>query len=300
VVGGLLVDLLGWRSVFWLNLPVGVIGFLLSVRALAAAPAKPSARIEPFGHMLGVIGLAGLAFTVIEGPALHWSSPVIIVSAVITVLAIVAFVVRERRVAEPMFPVQLFHNSRFTAANLINFLLCFGLYGIIFLLGLFFQQVRGADPMHGGLQMLPMMLVFVIGNLGFARVVPKTGTRVPMMVGLLLAGVVSVVLLWVSPTTPYWLLATAIAVGNLGLGVAAPASTAAMMDTVGQANAGIGGSTLNANKQVGALVGVAVMGAVLASGGGNWYSAARIDFGLSVLAYLVAGVIAARAFRGTR
>lgn len=287
VIGGVLVNWLGWRSIFMINVPIGIVGFLLTVKLIQPLPEDSRGPIKLLGHAFGVLALAGLAYSLIEGPTHGWGSPTIVGSIVVTLVFAAAFVVRELRVPDPILPIRLFRSAAFATPNVVGFLLNFGLYGVLYMIGLFLQQVHGASPLKAGLEMLPMMIVFVIGNLFVARIVPRTGTRLPMIAGLATAGVVSLLLATVSPAMPYWLLALGMSVANLGLGVTASAMTAALVEAAGPANASVASATFNAVRQVGTLVGVAVAGTVLVSFA-DWYGAAGTTLIVAGIAYLAA------------
>ncbi len=266
VVGGVLVAVAGWRSIFMVNIPIGLLAIALTTRLVPALPAKVG-RVPLAGHALGVVALAGACFGLIEGPNLGWSSPEVLGAFAAAVIAGASFVWHERRAATPIVPVALFADPRFSAANAVGFLLNLALFGGVFMLGLFLQEARGASPLRAGLELLPVMAVFVIGNLGFARVVSRTGVRVPLIVALAVAGVGTLTLVSIGPAVPYLVLAVVMAATNLGVGVGVPALTAALMQAAGPDNANLGGATLTANRQIGALVlvGVAATGVVLAS-----------------------------------
>ncbi|GAA3837847.1 MFS transporter [Saccharothrix violaceirubra] len=298
VVGGVLVDSFGWRSIFMINVPIGLVGFVLTAKLIKPVDEDTTRRVKPLGHLFGVVALAGLAYALIEGPDQGWGSPGIVAAIAVAVVFATAFVVRERRGDDPILPVELFRAKAFSIPNAVGVLLNFGLYGVLFMIGLFLQQVHGATPLRAGLQMLPMMIVFVVGNLVVARFVPKIGTRLPMIVGLSVAGVVSVLMAAVSPATPYWVLALAMSVANLGLGITAPAMTAALVEAAGPAHASVASATFNAGRQVGTLLGVAVAGTVLASFA-DWYGGARTTFLVAAAAYLVAVALVLRHIRRT-
>jgi DHA2 family methylenomycin A resistance protein-like MFS transporter len=296
VVGGVLVDTFGWRSIFLLNLPIGIIGFLLTAKLIAPVAEDTGRRIALPGHVFGVLALAGLSYALIEGPAKGWASAPILVSAAGFVVFAVVFVAHEVRSDAPILPTNLFGRAAFSVPNAVGFLLNFGLYGVLFMIGLFLQQVHGASPLRAGLQMLPMMIVFVVGNLFVAKIVPKVGTRLPMICGLSVAGVASVLMAFISPQTPYWQLALAMSIANLGLGVTASAMTAALVEGAGPGQASVASATFNALRQVGTLVGVAVAGTVLASLA-DWYGGARTTFLVAGVAYLLAVALVLRFVR---
>jgi len=298
VIGGLLVHSFGWRSIFLVNLPVGVLGLLLAARVVPGLPGRP-ARFAWTGHALGLGMLGLLCFTLIEGSVLGWVSLPILGSTAGTLGLAALFVRNLRTSARPVLPVSLFASSRFSAANAVGFLVNAGVYGELYLLGLFLQSARGDSPLLAGAEMLPVTGVFVLGNLLFARLTGRFGVYRPLLAGLLLAAVALLSLTTVSAAMPYPVMAGLLVVGNLGVGVAVPAMVAALVDAAGVEHANAGAATMNANRQVGTLVGVALTGIVLAATGGHWYSAAAIDFGLSGLGCLAAALLAWRFLRGS-
>ncbi|WP_246861352.1 MFS transporter [Bacillus cytotoxicus] len=294
-VGGVLVNIFGWRSIFLINIPIGIIGLLMAYLIVTHPPGKKG-ELNILNHILGIIALAGLAFTLIEGPSLGWSTFPIIIASIVTVITAVLFIYTERRVKEPIIPIKLFNNSSFLSANLVGFLINFALFGGIFMFGLFLQKAEGASPFIAGIELLPMMTVFIIGNLLFTRLTTRLGVKFLMLASIAIAGISSLLLMLIVPSAPYWILAVIYALANLGVGVAVPAMTATVMQAAGKEHANITGATLNANRQVGALVGVAIMGIVLHEAQ-NWYSGAKISFLIMGIAYLGAALLTWRFVR---
>ncbi|MEW1751521.1 MFS transporter [Streptomyces angustmyceticus] len=289
-LGGLLVGTFGWRSIFLVNLPIGVAGLVLTRRVVAAVPARGTA-LGGSGHVLGLLALGSLSYALIEGPAQGWSAPPVLGAVAVAVLAMAGFVLRERAARTPVLPVALFADSSFTAANVVGFLFNFAFYGVLFVLGLFLQTARGASPVTAGLQMLPAVLVIPFGNILYARFGPRAGNRAALTASLALSAVGYVLLfLIVSPGLPYWVLAVVLAVGNIGSGVSSPAMTGVLMAAAGREHADIGSATLNANRQIGSLVGIAGMGAVLAGAGGG-HRGADHAFALTAGALALAAVV---------
>lgn len=169
LLGGVLIHQFGWRGIFLINLPLGVAGLWLARRRIHAAPRRPRA-LNPISHLLGVIALSSLCFVLIQGNAYGWTSPRITGVTGLCALAIVLLVRRERRHAEPILPRVLFQTPHFAAANAVGFLINLASYGQLFLLSLFLQHARGADALQTGIQLVPMLAVFSIGNLISGRV----------------------------------------------------------------------------------------------------------------------------------
>lgn len=295
MVGGVLVAWLGWRSIFWLNVPIGIVGLLLTRGCIAPSPRHAQA-LNPASHALGVTGLAALAFALIEGAPLGWSSAPIVAAMSLATVAIAAFVARERRDATPVVPRALFHDSRFPAANAIGFLINLGAFGQLFLFSLFLQQARGTDAWHTGVDLLPLMAVFTVGNLLSSRITARWGARWPMLWGLLGSAILSLLLAACGAQLPYGWFALGAALANFGVGIAVPAMTATVMHVAGQAHANIAAASLNANRQIGALIGVAAMGAVLHTIP-SWPQALPITFGIIGLAYACAVMLVNRYIR---
>ncbi|WP_310723968.1 MFS transporter [Streptomyces sp. N2A] len=298
-IGGLLVGTLGWRSIFLVNLPIGVAGLLLTRRVIAAVPARGSA-LGGTGHVLGLLALGALSYALIEGPDQGWSAPLVLGAFALTVVAVAGFVLRERTARTPILPVALFSDSRFSAANVVGFLFNFAFYGALFVLGLFLQTARGASAVTAGLQMLPAVLILPFGNMLYARIGHRLGNRTALTASLAVSAAGYVVLfLIVRPGLPYWVLAVVLAATNIGSGISSPALTGVLMEAAGREHADIGSATLNANRQIGSLVGIAGMGAVLTAAGGG-HPGAQAAFALTAGALAVAAVTGWLGVRGRR
>lgn len=262
LIGGVLVHQFGWRSVFWVNVPLGLLAIVMAQLVLAA-PARQPRDLSLFSHALGVAALAGLSFVLIEGPVLGWLSPLVVAAAALALLAAAMLLQRERQGSHPLLPRALFHSSSFGAANGVGFLINFSVFGQLFLLSLFLQQAGGADALQSGLRLLPMMAAYTVGNFLAGGIAARHGTRKPMLAGLLTAGAMALVLMGLKPGTPYGLLALGAGIMNVAIGIAIPAMTATVMRVAGKQHANSAAAALNANRQVGALVGVALTGSIL-------------------------------------
>lgn len=292
LVGGILIHSFGWRSVFLVNVPVGLLGLFLAVKMIPAVE-KHARALTITSHFLGVLMLAALSFVLIQGPVYGWSSMPIVSAVIVVLLALGTLVQRERSGAAPLLPRALFATPQFAAANGIGFLINFGVYGQFFFLALFLQQARGADALQTGLQMLPMMAVIFIGNLSSGRMTAHWGPRLPLRLGLTVGAIFSALLMALTPATPYWMLAVAGALANLGISTAIPAMTTAVMQVAGKRHANSAAAALNANRQIGALVGVALMGAILHTFVG-WTTRIVLAYGVIAVVYALALVLVLR------
>jgi DHA2 family methylenomycin A resistance protein-like MFS transporter len=262
LIGGVLVHQFGWRSVFLINLPIGVFGIAMTQFLIPATP-KHERPLSLISHGLGVLTLGALSFFLIEGPNLGWVSVPVMFAAVITVVTTIALVQQERRGAHPLLPRALFETHSFTAINVVGFLFNFGMFGLIFLLSLYLQQERGADALKAGLQLVPMMVGITVGNLSSARFSARFGMENVMLAFSAAAALIALILAIAQRYMPYPLLLVCVTIMSLFVAVAIPAMTTLAMQIAGRAYASSAAAALNANRQIGALVGVALMGIIL-------------------------------------
>jgi DHA2 family methylenomycin A resistance protein-like MFS transporter len=263
LMGCMLIHQFGWRGIFLINIPLGIAGLWLARRRILAAPRRPRA-LNPLSHLLGVIALSALCFVLIQGNAYGWASGRIAATAALFLAATALLVRRERRHAEPIIPRALFATTQFAAANGVGFLINLAAYGQLFLLSLFLQQARGADALQTGIQLVPMLAVFSIGNLISGRISARWNVSASLLGGVSLATAMSAAAIFaITPDVAYWPFAAIVALANLGVGIAVPAMTSVVMQVSGKRHANSAAAALNANRQSGALVGVALMGTIL-------------------------------------
>jgi DHA2 family methylenomycin A resistance protein-like MFS transporter len=295
LVGGVLIHSFGWRSVFLINVPVGLFGLVMANKMIPKIQ-KNARDLTILSHVMGIVMLGALSYVLIQGPAYGWTSRPILTAAALVIVAFSLLVRHERRGKAPLLPAELFATPRFAAANGIGFLINFGVYGLFFYLSFFLQQARGADALQTGIQLLPMMVVIFAGNLASGRITAHFGPRFPLLLGLGSGAVFVGMLTNLTPQTPYWLLASLIAVVNLGISIAIPAMTMAAMQVAGRKHANSAAAALNANRQIGALVGVAIMGAILHTFT-DWSTRNLLAFGSICVVYAAALILVARYIR---
>ena len=293
LAGGMLIDLLGWRSIFLINLPLGLAGLWLA-RAHLASPAPRPRPLNPGSHLLG-IGMLGLAsYALIQGNVYGWTAPRIVTASVLALACGAALLARERRHPHPIVPRALAQTPGYLATNTYGFLVSFSVYGLIFLLSLYVQQALGADALQAGLKLLPVFGVFSIGNLAAGRLAARWGARATMLAGAAIGALAAIATAMLcAPDSPYLLLVILLAVGNLATGAAIPAMTALALQIGGATHANSAAAALNANRQAGALVGVAAIGGVLHALP-DWHASLPTAMFLIAAAYAGNVVIAAR------
>ncbi|MET9626876.1 MFS transporter [Lentzea sp. NPDC006480] len=248
VAGGVLAGTLGWRAIFFVNVPVGIVTLVV----LARTPSSPRVArpLDLLGQVTAMVALVALTFGVIEGePA----------ALGLAAVAAVAFVVVESRVAAPMVPLSLFRSRAVSVSMVIGFVVNAAFYGLVFVLSLFFHDRLGLSPMAAGLLFLPMTAVIAVANLVSARLAARYGPRVPIVLGQVVCGLAMVSLLW-AESGP--VIAVLLAPVGFGLGLVVPSLTAVVMGEVAADRAGMTAGVLNSVRQTGGALAVAVFGAV--------------------------------------
>ncbi|QKW39963.1 MFS transporter [Actinomadura sp. NAK00032] len=291
-IGGIMVDAFGWPSIFLINLPIGIAGMLLTRRHIAMTEGGAQPLAVP-GHAAVIVGLAAISFALIEGPQLGWTAPPVLAAVAAATLAAVLLIGRERRTDNQVMPWTLFRGARFAGANAVGFLFNAAFYGSLFTIGLYVQHAHGASPLQAGLEILPLTVFIPVSNIAFARISGRVAAGPVLAVSFLVAGAASLALVTLSPSTPYWMLAVALGLAGIAGGFISPAMTAATVNAAGTRHANTAGSVLNANRQIGSLVGIASTGAVLAVAPG-WTAGAALSFLLVGAAYIAGALIAWR------
>ena len=266
VLGGFLVHVLSWRSIFFVNVPLGAIGIWLIWRFVEESTIHQGSRFDLAGQLLALVTLSSLTATMIETSPLGWSSPLVLLGFGIALVGGVAFVLVEARVRMPMLPLDFFRSSTFSAATLVGLAINLTFYGVIFVLSLYLQQLRHFSPLAFGVAFLPLPLVLLPSNLAAGWLGGKIGLRSLMVVGLLIAAVGYWLLHGLDTTTPYIAMLPGLLVIPLGIGLAAPAMTTALLSAVPRSRSGIASGVLNTVRQAGGAIGVALFGSLLAQG----------------------------------
>ncbi len=229
VVGGLLVTPVDWRSIFWINIPVGLMAVVLTLRYIPESKAPLARRVDVPGQVLVIMVLATLTYSIIEGPDRGWSSPVIIGTFAVAAISLTALLACEHRAREPLIDLRFFRSVPFSAAAVIAVAAFAALGGFLFLNTLYLQDVRGLSPLHAGIDTLPMAAMIVLLAPVSGRTVSRRGARIPLVIAgsALFASCLALVRL--SGTTPFSWLFTAYVIFGAGFGfVNAPITNAAV------------------------------------------------------------------------
>ncbi|SDT76677.1 MFS transporter [Actinoplanes derwentensis] len=261
-LGGLLLEHFWWGSVFLLNIPIAALG-LLAALAFIPESKGPASRPDTVGALLSTIGMTALIWGVISAPEHGWESLRTSGGFVVALVALTGFILWERRVAEPMLPLELFRNRNFRGASLALVLLSFSAGGVMLAITQYLQFVLGYEPIQAGTAFIPMIVTTMVFN-GVGVVVDKRfGARVALSAGLLLVAGGFAILASLDPQDGYLKLATALVVIGMGSGVAAPAAVGTLLGALPPERAGVGSAVNDTVQQVGTALSVAVLGSVL-------------------------------------
>ncbi|MFC6066346.1 MFS transporter [Streptomyces ochraceiscleroticus] len=263
VLGGLLVAAFGWRAVFYVNLPFGALGLVLTARHVVAPRPARGAALDLPAQVLGVLTLVAVAFGIIEAGHTGWTDPAVLSSLALFVLCGAGFLLVEKRTADPMLPLGLFRNATFSSATAVGLFMNIGFYGQLFVVSFYFQQYRHYPVLWAGLALLPQTAMAAVASTLGGRMTARTGPRAPMLLGLGLGALGFVGLLLAGRSTPYPELVLPLAVIGFGTAFTMPAAVAAVVESAPAHRAGVASGVLNAARQVGSAVGVALLGALI-------------------------------------
>ncbi len=292
VLGGLLVDAGSWRWIFAITiLPMVVTLWLM--RSLAPEPTqKKRAKVDSLGAVLGIIGLGGPVYALIEQPHYGWGSPLIYLPILIGVIAFTLFVQHERHTAQPMLPLRLFKNRNFSVGNLATIAIYGGLSVATFLIIIFIQQVGGYSAVQAGTALIPVTIIMFLLSGRFGELAGKLGPRLFMAVGPIIAGIGFLLMLRIGEQVHYWTqLFPGIIIFGLGLSITVAPLTTAILGSINPKQAGIGSAVNNAISRIAGLVAIALVGVIT----GPVLTLAGFRRGIIVMAGLliVGGIISA-------
>jgi EmrB/QacA subfamily drug resistance transporter len=263
VIGGALTQTIGWRSIFWINLPIGLAAALLAAKFVPESKAPRARAFDPVGQALVFIGLASLTYAVIEGPRAHWSSPSILALFATAAISLCFFLVYEPRRADPLVDLRFFRSIPFASAALLGVLAfsCFAAF--LFLNALYLQQARGFSAFDTGLYTLPLAVMMFVCSPLSGRMVGAYGPRPSVLIagiGFLLS---TLILTHLTPATPMLPLMLAYALFGLGLGMINPAISNSAIAGMPLSQTGVAAAIASTSRQVGAALGVAIAGTVV-------------------------------------
>lgn len=265
VIGGLLVSSVGWPSIFWINVPIGLAAVVLAVRYIPESKALVARKVDVVGQTLVIVLLAAVTYGIIEAPNRGWGSPWIVGSLSVAVASLLGFLLWERRVREPLIDLRFFASVPFASATIIAVASFGALGGFLFLNTLYLQDVKGLSALHAGIDTLPMAVMIMLLPPLSGRLVGRRGSRIPLVVAGIAMAVSCLLLVGLTTTTSFaWLFGAYVAFG-IGFGFVNAPITNAAVSGMPRAQAGVAAAIASTSRQVGSTLGVAVVGALVAA-----------------------------------
>ncbi len=265
LVGGLLSEHASWHWIFFVNVPVGIVGIAASFLLIDESRDPTHERLDLPGLATSAIGLFALTYGLIEANTYGWGSTRIVGVFVVAVVALVAFVVLERRQRAPMLDLTLFRNRTYVGANLVVLLVALAMFGVFFFMSLYMQNVLGFSAVESGATFLPMTVLIILVAPWAGRLSDRWGSRGLMTAGMFLVAGQLLYFSRLGVDESFWTLLPGLLLGGFGMALTMTPSVAAATRAVPVAKAGVGSAVLNAFRQVGGSIGIALMGAIMAA-----------------------------------
>jgi DHA2 family methylenomycin A resistance protein-like MFS transporter len=296
VIGGVLIAGVGWRSIFFINLPLGLLGVWLTWRYADESSQSREQPLDLAGQTAAIVAVAALAAAMIEGGATGWGNPLVIAGFGVFIVASAVFFVVEAGRIGPMLPLSFFRNRTFAAASLVGLLINLAFYGLSFDLSLYFQQIKTFAPLTTGLAFVPMTALVLVANLLAGRASAWLGARPPMVGGQAIFAVGCLVLLGIGADTPYGRLWWPTVMIGAGIGLTVPPMTSALLATVDRRQSGVASGVLNTTRQIGSVIGVALFGSLIADRK-RFIAGMHVALYISIAAVLIGALAAFLAIR---
>ncbi len=266
LVGGLITEHIGWNWIFFINVPVGLLGIVAALTVIRESKdTSHEQRLDAPGLITSGLGFFALVFALVESSRYGWGSATIIGLFALSAVSLAAFVVVEQRQRLPMFDLGLFRNPTFVGANVVALLVTLSMFGVFFFISLYMQNVRGYSAAEAGATFLPMTLLIIFVAPFAGRFSDRLGSRGLMAGGMTLTGTSLLFFAQLEANSSFWMMLPALVVGGVGMALVMTPMTAAAMSSVPVDKAGVGSGMLNTFRQVGGSLGIAVMGAILSN-----------------------------------
>ena len=290
LVGGLITEHLNWNWIFFVNVPIGILGIAASYLFIDESRDETHERLDLPGLASSAIGLFALTYGLIEANTYGWTSPRIVGSFVLAAVALVAFVLLERHQRAPMLPLELFANRTFTGANLVMLLVALAMFGVFFFVSLYMQNILGYSAVQAGAAFLPMTVLIILVAPMAGKASDRFGSRGLTTIGMLLIAVQLVLFSQLGADATFWQLLPCLLIGGVGMAFTMTPSAAAATRAVPVDKAGVGSGVLNSARQVGGTMGIALMGAIVASEAGGARSVEAFMSGFEKALLVGAGI----------
>jgi EmrB/QacA subfamily drug resistance transporter len=263
VIGGILMEHFEWRSVFFLNIPVAVVTLIGGHLFIQESRDRSAPKLDPIGVLLSVTGLAALVYGIIEVGEKGWTDESVVVSLCIGVVILAIFALWEIRSDHPMLPMRFFRNMSFTGANVAMSLVSFSAISLLFFLSQFFQSVQGYSPLDAAWRMLPTAVFSLIASVAAIQIARIVGLKLPVCLGLLVGGFGLLYLSFADVDASYLWVFGGLSLTAGGIGMVYSPCTDSIMGSLPERKAGIGSAMDSTVQQLGGVLGIAILGAIL-------------------------------------
>jgi EmrB/QacA subfamily drug resistance transporter len=291
LVGGLLTEHLNWNWIFFINVPVGILGIAASFVFIDESRDEEHVRLDLPGLVTSALGLFALTYGLIEANNYGWTSTRIVGSFVVAALALGGFLLLEHRQRAPMLDLSLFRSGSYAGANTVMLLVALSMFGVFFFVSLYMQTILGYSAVQAGAAFLPMTMLIIVAAPIAGKTSDRVGSRWLMTAGMVLLSIQLLYFSQLGQDASFWQLLPGMLIGGLGMSLTMTPTAAAATRAVPVNKAGVGSAVLNAMRQVGGSLGIAVMGAIMADRAGGRQTAAAFMDGFSA-ALMVASAIA--------
>jgi EmrB/QacA subfamily drug resistance transporter len=265
LISGWLLGYFWYGSVFLVNVPIIAIALVAGKFLVPRSRDPQEARFDPIGAVLSIIGIVSLVYGLIEAPEKGWLSPPTLLAFRVATVGLVLFVLWELRTDEPMLEMRLFRNPAFSTGTGGMILLFVALYGVMFLVSQYFQLVLGLSPLSAAARLLPLAMILLVISLSTPRLTARFGAHRVVSFGMLSLAAGLLLLSGLTPHTPYWYIILCFIPFSSGMGLSMSPMTASIMSAVPSRRAGMGSAMNDATRELGAALGVAVLGSIAAS-----------------------------------
>ncbi|MCY1507114.1 Multidrug resistance protein Stp [compost metagenome] len=263
MLGGVLVAHFDWQSIFLINLPVGALAIALGAWSITESAHPEHAAFDPAGQALSVLWLGALTFGLIAAGEHGWAAPQAVGALATAAAGLLAFLWVEHRAARPILPLGLFRDAGFAITNFASFVLGFSAYSSLFFFSLYLQHVQGLSPLAAGWQLAPQFAAAGLVSVVFGRLNQRFGLPRLMIAGYTLIGAAMLGMTSFEAHTPYAVSGSLLVLLGLGTGLAVPSTSMAVMATVPRERSGMASATMNALRQTGMTIGIALLGALM-------------------------------------
>ena len=290
LVGGLLTEHLSWSWVFFVNVPVGVLGVAASYLLIdESRDMSEEQRLDLAGLLTSGLGLFALTYGLIEANTYGWSSARIVGSFVAAAVLLGSFVILELRQRVPMLDLTLFRNGTFAGANVVILMVGLAMFGVFFFVSLYMQNILGFSAVQAGAAFLPMTVLIILVAPIAGKLSDRIGSRWLMTGGMTLLGIQLLYYSTLGVNANFWDLLPALLIGGVGMSLTMTPSAAAIIGSVPTDKAGVGSAVMNSMRQVGGSIGVALIGAIIAAKVGDQRSPEAFVDGFSTALVVASG-----------